>query len=589
MIEIRFNQQTTNLTSPIAVRFEFVPELTLEWGGINIDVDTGYSGTQISIEFDIGWSINRVDVEFNISFNSYESVDQETFIGWRFIDRHATQFILGYSVNKLTITEHHIGWQISQHHATEITTPWSKPVIFETVTSAAFTNNKTICESAYQSWFISLPNELQIDLNNIWRSGADQSEREYGMFWGPHRGRWICSTNYRPQKGKVTIRFATTVTDTDSPIVLRFVAEPEVCYYDDGGGPIDSGTDLPNFDFDIPIEPQIRRVYLMQPQIIVTRVSDGLPIVVDGLSISDTRGQFTKSGSIDFSSKIDRDRALNELLLVEINGYDFYLLPEEPTEQHSFGRVQYSARCRSRTAQLMAPWRNPISYSNTVDRSVAGIMGDILTASGWSVELVGFLDFNVPSGVFTITGKAPGESINEIADMIGCIVVPDEFTSVLKIVPRWPVTPWNISGTISAVNIHDAVITSYNVQTEFNLLCDSCWVRGEQQGVSRHVKRTGTAGNIPTADISNSLIVSDTPARLVGTAAIADTGKKNRISVNLPIMVDLPPLVKGMLIGVTYFGDTYKATCDSVNISVNVESDGSVDVSQSVNLIRHLE
>jgi hypothetical protein len=76
---------------------------------------------------------------------------------------------------------------------------------------------------------------------------------------------------------------------------------------------------------------------------------------------------------------------------------------------------------------------------------------------------------------------------------------------------------------------------------------------------------------------------------LVGTAAIADTGTKKRISVSLPVMATLPPLVKGMLIGVSYFGDIYKATCDGTSITATVDNQGGIDVTQNVTLIRHME
>ena len=172
---------------------------------------------------------------------------------------------------------------------------------------------------------------------------------------------------------------------------------------------------------------------------------------------------------------------------------------------------------------------------------------------------------------------------------IGCMVVEDEENSILRILPRWPVVPWQMNSTAADINIHDSVILSYNSQDEINQLCNACWVRGENQGVSRRVRRTGSAGNIPTEDVATTLILTDIPARLAGTNKIVNTGKKERIVVSLPVMNDLPPLVKGMLIGVTYFGDVFKATCDSTNISAVVDAQGSVDVTQSVTLIRHME
>lgn len=586
-IELRFLELAENNVSPISIRFEPVPELDLDWGNIGTDVSIDYHTDTVEISSDFIWYVNRIDNETAVVFGGYTRIEQAYDLLWLDIAYHVKDIFVGYHNGALVAQDVSPAWGITASYTLEISVTWQVPPAYEINHTVNWTDNKTQHETFTDIRYENYSSLVVVEHDTIYRSGADKRETEYLLRYGPHVPRWICSTNYRPPVGSVTIRFVGEITP--GPTVLRFIPSPEYCYYDDGGGLIDSGGDLPNIDFNIPIEPQIRRVYLMQPELIVTRVSDNLPIVVTSVSISDNRGQFTSSGSIDFSSRGDANNAINQLLLVQINGYDFYLIPEELGRNQSFGQSQWSASCRSRTAQLAAPLRAPISYSNTVDRSIAGIMGDILTASGWSVELVGFLDFNVPAGVFSTTGKAPIESVNEIADMIGCIVIPDEFTSILKIVPRWPVTPWNFASAVPDIAVHDAVIISYSSRDEFNQLCDSCWVRGEQQGVSRHVKRTGTAGNIPTADVSNALIVTDTAARLVGTAKIADTGKKERVTVSLPIMVDLPPLVKGMLIGVNYFGEIFKATCDSVSISANVNTDGDIDVTQTANLIRHME
>lgn len=590
-IVVRFSQLTENTNSPITIRFEVVPGVPFDWGQIGIEVATAYKSynTQVDVESSLAWSISRVDNEIAVSYTGLARVGNVYDLVWSPVDNHENQLVISYA--GLECVEQTIApeWGVTASYTNEILTNWLKPLQFEISLTTPWFGLLPKLENQTDVFYESPQLPVMTNMGVMWRSGSDQVETEFNLFYGPHPSGFICTTNYLPPKGKVLIRFDSPHSLNGPNVTMRFTPSPEYCYYDDGGGLIDGGTELPNIDFDIPIEPQIRRVYLMQPELVVTRVSDNLPIVVTSVSISDNRGQFTSSGSIDFSSRGDALNAINQLLLVQINGYDFYLLPEEIGRNQSFGQSQWSASCRSRTAQLAAPLRAPISYSNTVDRSVAGIMGDILTASGWSVELVGFLDFNVPAGVFSITGKAPIESVNEIADMIGCIVIPDEFTSVLKIVPRWPVTPWTFASAVPAIAVHDAVIISYSSRDELNQLCDSCWVRGEQQGVSRHVKRTGTAGNIPTSDVSNALIVTDTAARLVGTAKIADTGKKERITISLPVMNDLPPLVKGMLIGVSYFGEIYKATCDSVSISASVNTDGDIDVTQTANLIRHME
>lgn len=591
-IQLRFEFPNSGTTSPLTLRFEGEPPppptILPPW--LMTSLDWQAIATAHQTDTSVITSVQRIECQIELVTGSLAAVQSNTELtngiirleanitlswqgelmplGAEVILPYGTQGILS---NEIILT---YGNALPQY-GVEWVLPW--------------TNNQIIHEASTSVDWVGLPTPYAVISDIVWRSGADQRGTELTIKWGPTPARWICTTDYLPPKGKVTLRFTEPGTLVTGTLTLTFTPEPEYCYYDDGGGLIDGGIDLPNFDFEVPIEPQIRRAYLMQPELIVTRVADNIPIIVTGVSITNSRGNFTGSVSMDFSSQGDANLAVNQLLLVQINGYDFYARIEQISRQQAFNQLSISGTGRTKTSELAAPWRLPISYSNTVNRSLAGMMGDILTGSGWTVELVGFNDFNVPAGVFSITGKAPVEAIAEMADMIGCMVVEDETNNKLKILPLWPVVPWVMGSTVAAINIHDAVIFAWSAQDEINQLCNACWVRGENQGVSRRVRRAGSAGNIPTEDVSASLIVTDIPARLAGTAKIVSTGKKQRIGVSLPVMADLPPLVKGMLIGVSYFGDVFKATCDATTISATVGVNGDIDVMQSVTLIRHLE
>lgn len=588
LVTVRFEKEWLAAPQPIVLRFEFVPTLDLDWGTLGFNWVLNYQTVNHEVEVAISNSSLLIS---NECYLCYDWVRVGTEIGFYSITRPITdtQLLVTNYTGPITGKTISVNWKISELESQYSNHAWTAILPSEQIMQVwSWTSNKTKHE---QSWSVNYAHSgsVQRDFTDWYGVAVKQVDREYNICWEPGKKGWICSSQHRPAKGSVTLRFTNAGGDRTSTVVLRFTPSEVFCYYDDGGGLIDSNPDLPNFDFKVPIEPQIKRAYLMQPTLIVTRVSDGTPIAVTSVTLTNQRDQFTSSVSIDFGSRGDSLLAMNQLLLVEINGYEFYALPEQASHTQSFNQLQHSAAGRSRTAQIAEPWRLPISYSNSTDRSFAGVMGDILTGTGWSVLLVGFTDFNIPSGVFTTTNKGPVESVNEMAGMIGCMVIEDEADSLLRIVPRWPVTPWNMATEVPDIAVHEAVIINYSSADEINQLCDSAWVRGEQQGVSRHVRKTGTAGNIPTSDISNALILSDTPARLAGTDAIAKTGRKQRVTVTLPVMNDLPPLVKGMLIGVSYFGDVYKATCDSTSLSASVNNDGSIDVVQSATLIRHME
>lgn len=587
---VRFSRPQASWVNPLVIRFVVTPPPdNIPWGKIGIVTDLAamtITGQQVDTSAAFGG--NSVALVSDGAWFSNQASTTEHVITWADIASHAREISVNWADIAGHAREYGLDWKTAVTADIEHIADWNSAAAFNVDIDVSYYDRANIGQLDF-----SLP-VGSLGLTDIEHSASYYGlpaapENQHDIKYGFTPGGWHCSTNYRPPKGKVTIDFSRLQPSYYGTFAMRFTASAMVCDYDDGGGYLDGNTDLPSFDFTVPIEPQIKRLYLMQPTLSVRRVSDNDEIAVTSVNISDSRGQFSTSVSLEFASKGDMLLAMNELLHIEINGYDFYAIPEQASQRRSFNATQYSASGRCASAALAAPWKLPISYSNAVDRSFAGICGDILTGTGWTVELVGFTDFTVPAKVFSSTGKAPAETINEMADMIGCMVLSDDANNKLKILPKFPVSPWSMAGATPAIAVHESVIISYGATDEINQLCNTCWVRGEQQGVSRQIRRTGTAGNIATADISNALIVTDTPARLAGTAAIAATGQKQKVSVELPVMNDLPPLVKGMLVGVSFYGDTYKATCDTTGITATVQNDGSIDVTQSVTLIRHME
>lgn len=592
-VSLRFDTAWPNAHSPIKLRFEgeIPPEPPFQYGDIGIAVDVVYGGSlsitdEIAIAYDTAGITNelvltwyRVSLESNqgITWHDYGVVDCDTTIKFGGLGFQMSDTAVVWHIGAPMTDETVVAWHVQPVTDTYWEAVWGVTDLEHGISVTVAYQYSDCCDNDYTF---------------AWDTKADAVEHDIRIAWGPHQPAWICSTKYRPPEvGLITIRFDQDDLwmSRNSPVALRFTPSEEYCYQDDGGGVIEGPQPLPDIDFRVPIEPQIKRTYIVNPTLTCHRVSDNVAIVLDGVTISDKRGQYSASISLDFSSKGDMDRAMNELLLIDINGYQFYTIPEEPSERRSFNSVQYSASGRGRVAYLSEPWKLPVSYTNNTDRSFGGILSDILQNSGWAAELTGFNDFNVPAGSFSVIGRSPIDSVAYAVEQVGCMIVADEENSKLKILPQYPTTPWAMDAAVADVNIHENVIISFNRQGKKNQLCDGIWVRGEQHGVSRHVRRTGTAGSVTTQDYTSSLIVDDIPARLVGTAKLADTGDKEIISVSLPVMADLPPLTKGMLIGVNYRGEVFKATCDNTSLSANVGRDGAIDVTQRVGLIRHKE
>jgi hypothetical protein len=591
VISLRFAEPIISYKSPLQVRFvgETAPPIPV---GNTIGIECGIhwaKPVEVESRLVLVESARQITIELNSLWTAQIGTAQSLAVHWLSIATQGIEYIAPWQLHDETRSDWSVSWAFPQIHQGNVEIIWQASEAHGISDVLRWLN--IAAEEIYTAvdWHESANQQI----NQVLRYHGRVFDDEQSIKWGPHAPRWVCSSQYRlPQTGLVSMRFDEPFQPNIKPILLRFTPSDEYCYWDDGGGLIDAHPTLPPFDFKIPIEPQIRRYYLMQPTITCVRVSDNLPIVISSCSISQSRGQWAKSVSIEFSSGIDAQRAHNELLLITINGYEFYAITEQPSSSKVFGSETHSSTGRSRTAELASPYLLPISYTNTVARSFGGIISDILQqgapTAGWTVELNGIADFTVPAGAFSVGNKSPIDAIHEAATQLGCMILADDATRKLTIIPLWPTAPWEMATAVPDLTLHDAVITNYSESVTRNPLCDVVWLRGEQQGISAKVKRTGSAGNIPAPDINAQLIVDNQAARIAGTNALADTGDKLNINLTLPVMADLPPAVPGMLIGIREGAEVFKGTCDSWSIRASVTDRGDIDIEQTITVIRSI-
>lgn len=604
-IILRFTKPWTATVSPITLRF----------GGETSDIKLGVA-IIIPVTVVVTNTVNIIPVD--------NSFGIECGIGWFALDEVEQSLLL----TELAIdieSKIESPWLNYNSSEVNISSAWASNVANDSLSQIHWLNNDEVRTDTSVNWSLPIDHQITLSVNWVipdehqiqpsinwldiaahqlhtavaWIDGQEQDSaliiqyrgivvgEKKSIKWGFHEPRWVCSTKYRPPVGKVTLRFNEPLSTQSNPIVLRFTASPNYCYWDDGGGLIDANPPLPTIDFKIPIEPQIRRSYLMQPQISCVRVSDGVAVVLKSVSISQSRSQWASSGSLAFSSRIDAERAANELLKISINGYDFYLLCESPSESKAFGKTSYSATGRGRLATLASPNRKAINYVNVVARSFIGLMADIVANTGWTVASQ-ITDYPVPANAFSYAAKTPAEAINIMANSIGAMLDVNDETQTITVIPQWPVVPWNTASAIPDVILHDGVILEFNERIDIRPDANAVFVRGEQQGVAAKVKRFGTAGDNFAADIVDKLITDNQAARMRATAELANAGNKVQNSIRAKVMADLPPMRLGMLIGVRKGAEVFKSVCESFSISGSVnESTGMVTVNQTVTLLRN--
>ncbi|OUL59272.1 hypothetical protein [Pseudoalteromonas ulvae] len=433
----------------------------------------------------------------------------------------------------------------------------------------------------------SPPTLLGIEKQQQWQGVARPIAREMGFYYGPSPLEYICVWQNHPRKGLVILRLDEPQTAHATPLTLRFGTPQKICYWGHGGGNIRGWDDIPVINRKISIEPQLRTSYFMQPTITCKRVSDDLDIIISSFNSSHSRSQFAATCSINFCSRIDYERALNQLLKITVNGYVFYTFVEQPSSSLKFGQHSYSATGRSRFAELAAPFTKATNFTNSTPKTFAGLLTDLVANTGWTINNQ-MLDYPVPALAYSHQNKTPAEAVKACAEALGAMLQVNDDTKVITVVPKWPVMPWDTQNAVCDVIINDSVILEHSSDQLTNPDANVVFVRGEQQGVAANVKRSGTLADSYANDVIDKLMTDAKACRQRGSCELANAGNKEQSTLRTKIMDDLPPIKPGMLVGIRYGSDIYKATCESCAITATVnQSTGAITVNQRFVLLKN--
>ncbi|EGI72985.1 hypothetical protein PH505_ba00540 [Pseudoalteromonas distincta] len=575
MIEIRFKQRYSNeaTTSPIKLRF-------------NIDYVEPES--------------KEVAVDCQINWYSPSAKEQQKTLQWTSISIGAS-IIFGYNSGLGYEVNFNNAWSENDTEKTELNAVWRTGFNVSNTVELTFKPNAQIEENQnLMPWL----NNLDVEQNTLlipwktgpineaswqfdWRVNPDLNQQDFVIYYGQTDKEYICYWRNHPFKGYVKLDFNAPYQARTGSIKMRFNAPDKVCYWGLPGGLVRGGDDVPTIDRKIPIEPQIRNTYIMQPTINCVRVSDDVKILISSVNYSVSRSQFSATGSLKFCSRIDFERALGQELKISINGYDFYVICEQPSTANRFANSSYSASCRGRFALLSAPYARATNYANPTAKTLAGIMSDILVNTGWSLDNK-MIDYPIPTGAFTYTDLTPAAALLSVAKSVGAMLDIDSASKTVSVIPAWPVMPWDTENAICDVILNDSIILEHNTSQTINQTHNAVFVRGEQQGVACKIKRAGTLGDQFASDVVDSLITDNQAARQRGSYELANSGNKQQSTIRTKLLNDLPPIRPGMLVGVTYASSTYKATCDNMDISASISDSGAITVSQTIKVISNV-
>ena len=579
MFNIRFTDPYKVNISPLVIRF--------------IDDSGPVKPTLPILQANIG-------TESGLSWLNNALISQRETLGWR-TEILKSDFEAVYCISDSATSLIGINWQREELNQAKIESLWGNSgYLFSYIQMPYKTTTEIEYNEIDANWLANLSidnNEIESAwnhtdslLNNYvfhWHENPVLSAREMVIHYGQTDKEYICYWRNHPFKGYVKLDFNAPYQARTGSIKMRFNAPDKVCYWGLPGGLVRGDDDVPTIDRKIPIEPQIRKTYIMQPTINCVRVLDDVKILISSVNYSVSRSQFSATGSLKFCSRIDFERALGQELKVSINGYDFYVICEQPSTANRFANSSYSASCRGRFALLSAPYARATNYANPTAKTLAGIMSDILVNTGWSLDNK-MIDYPIPTGAFTYTDLTPAAALLSVAKSVGAMLDIDSANKTVSVIPAWPVMPWDTENAICDVILNDSIILEHNTSQTINQTHNAVFVRGEQQGVACKIKRAGTLGDQFASDVVDSLITDNQAARQRGSYELANSGNKQQSTIRTKLLNDLPPIRPGMLVGVTYASSTYKATCDNMDISASISESGAITVSQTIKVISNV-
>lgn len=344
----------------------------------------------------------------------------------------------------------------------------------------------------------------------------------------------------------------------------------EHCYKQLVGGPIELGFCRPwaastalvfaccrSMDKPGKVVVPVRKVYIVLNQIVLTRLDTGVELPALGFNMSLDYQSWTWNWSAslhkDAAAHLGRDRDGHPAqFLANVNGVEFKLRIERTSRDRSFmPQERWSVSGRGLAAVLAEPWAKSISFGNPAQALTAQQLAiEALKVNGvsigWDIDWQ-LQDWSVPAGAWALQGSYM-DAINDIAAAAGGYVQPHNTDQVLRILPKYPVAPWNWGDVTPDFEIPGAAAevegTEFLDKPDYNRV----FVGGMSAGVFGPITRAGTAGDLIAPQVTHALITDSTAQRQRGLAELADTGRQACVTLSMQVLPETGVILPGQFV-----------------------------------------
>lgn len=271
---------------------------------------------------------------------------------------------------------------------------------------------------------------------------------------------------------------------------------------------------------------------------------------------------------------------------VVIDGMPWVFVVEHLARERRFGEWRTSVRGRSVAALLGAPYAPVQSWTNASARTAVQLLDDAVVGSGIDVDASLIDDWLVPAGAWSHSGT-PLSAVLRIAEAIGAVVVSDRSAPTLRLMPRYPLMPWEWSGAAVAPDVRMplAVVESDSSERRDAPEYNRAVVSGESQGVLGIITRSGSGGTLPAPMVTDALATAQAAVLQRGRAILGAAGAQELVTHTMPVLTGagLPGVLSlGQLVETIDPDETWRGIVRGVSLRASLPQ-----IRQTVVLERH--
>lgn len=347
-----------------------------------------------------------------------------------------------------------------------------------------------------------------------------------------------------------------------------------------------------------PVVIPVLRYYIVINSASLTRVSNNLALPVTGLSLSidSDSSHWTWSASLPLRSLADLEPdAPGELVELEaiVNGLPWRLAVERVRETERFGSASLSIGGRGIAAELSDPTYPVVSHDNVASAMTAQqLAADALSINGvplgWDLDWQA-ADWLVPAGAWVHSGT-PLDAVVRIAAAAGAYVQAAPGSRALRVVPRYPVAPWEWSSATPALVLPASAVIERGTEHVNRAAYNVVYVSGQAGGVLARVKRAGSAGDRAAQMIVDGLVTHADAARGRGLEVLGNTGAQQIVSLETGILPASGVIHVGTLMDWTRGAVARRGLVRSLSVTASVPTGASKDpvkVRQTIGVETH--